>query len=104
MTRPTDAATVSRASAENDVESPAPEKCDCSPTSLPIAVARSAWYGLDTTLFGFGDAHEIKKGKAQAPIRVAVTGKSVGPPLLESLVVLGRDETLARLRAARERL
>jgi glutamyl-tRNA synthetase len=70
------------------------------------AFATCAWEvdALDDTLFGFGDAHEIKKGKAQAPIRVAVTGRSVGPPLLESLQVLGRDETLSRLRAARERL
>ncbi len=42
--------------------------------------------------------------KAQASVRVAVTGRSVGPPLYESLVVLGRERTLARLRAARARL
>ncbi|MBI5619606.1 glutamate--tRNA ligase [Candidatus Gottesmanbacteria bacterium] len=30
-------------------------------------------------------------------LRVAVTGKSVGPPLLESLEILGREETIARL-------
>ncbi|MDP8960390.1 MAG: glutamate--tRNA ligase [Actinomycetota bacterium] len=42
--------------------------------------------------------------KGQAPVRVAVTGRSVGPPLFESLEVLGRDRTLARLRAARSRL
>lgn len=43
-------------------------------------------------------------GKAQSPVRLAVTGRSVGPPLFESLVLLGRDKTLARLRAARQRL
>ena len=42
--------------------------------------------------------------KAQAPIRVATTGRSVGPPLWESLAVLGPERTLARLGAARERL
>jgi glutamyl-tRNA synthetase len=42
--------------------------------------------------------------KFQAPVRVALTGRSVGPPLFESMVVLGRDEVLARLRVARERL
>lgn len=46
----------------------------------------------------------LKLGKAQAPVRVAVTGRTVGPPLFEGLVVLGRDETLRRLRAARARL
>jgi glutamyl-tRNA synthetase len=40
----------------------------------------------------------------QAPVRVAVTGRSVGPPLFESLEVLGPERTLARLRAAREKL
>jgi glutamyl-tRNA synthetase len=45
-------------------------------------------------------AYEIKLGKAQAPLRVAVTGRSVGPPLFESLEVLGRDETLRRIDAA----
>ena len=42
-------------------------------------------------------------GKAQAPVRLAVTGRSVGPPLFESLVLLGRRRTLARLAAARVR-
>ena len=41
---------------------------------------------------------------AQAPVRVAVTGRTVGPPLFESLEVLGRERTLARLAAARARL
>jgi glutamyl-tRNA synthetase len=45
----------------------------------------------------------LKLGKAQAPIRVAVTGRTKGPPLFESLVELGREQTLERLRAARAR-
>jgi glutamyl-tRNA synthetase len=51
-----------------------------------------------------GTARGLKLGKAQAPVRVAVTGRSVGLPLFESLEVLGRDRTLARVRAARDRL
>jgi glutamyl-tRNA synthetase len=43
-------------------------------------------------------------GKAQAPIRLAVTGRPVGPPLFESLVALGRERTLARLREGLSRL
>jgi glutamyl-tRNA synthetase len=42
--------------------------------------------------------------KAQAPVRVATTGRSVGPPLFEALEALGRDRTLTRLREARARL
>ncbi|WP_239396014.1 glutamate--tRNA ligase [Frankia sp. CiP3] len=49
-------------------------------------------------------AHGLKLGKAQAPVRVAVTGRSVGLPLFESVAVLGPDRTLARLRAAHTRL
>jgi glutamyl-tRNA synthetase len=48
-----------------------------------------------------GLARELKLGKTQAPIRVAITGKSVGLPLFESIEVLGRERTLRRLRAAR---
>ncbi|GEM_PF-25218 len=46
----------------------------------------------------------LSLGKAQAPVRVAVTGRTVGLPLFESLQVLGRDETLRRLQAASSRL
>jgi glutamyl-tRNA synthetase len=45
-----------------------------------------------------------KLGKAQAPIRVAVTGRRVGPPLFEALEVLGPDRTIGRLAAALARL
>ena len=45
--------------------------------------------------------HGLKMGKAQAPIRVAVTGRTVGPPLFESMELLGRDVVLDRLRALR---
>lgn len=50
------------------------------------------------------DAGVHQLGKAQAPVRLAVTGRSVGPPLFESLELLGRDKTLARLEVARARL
>ncbi|WP_404868455.1 glutamate--tRNA ligase [Kitasatospora griseola] len=42
----------------------------------------------------------LKLGKAQAPIRVAVTGRTVGLPLFESMEVLGRERTLLRLDKA----
>jgi glutamyl-tRNA synthetase len=54
---------------------------------------------------GFVNAEgKVQMAKAQGPVRVAVTGRSVGPPLYESLVVLGRERTLDRLRDARARL
>jgi len=59
---------------------------------------------LKETLEAIGDGYGLKLGKAQAPIRVAVTGRTVGPPLFESLEQLGREETLRRLRAALDRV
>lgn len=49
-----------------------------------------------------GERHGLKLGKAQAPVRLAVTGKKVGPPLFESLEVLGRERTTSRLRRLQE--
>jgi len=59
---------------------------------------------LKAALEEVGLARELKLGKTQAPIRVAVTGRTVGLPLFESLEVLGRERTLRRIRAARARL
>ncbi|MEU5552715.1 glutamate--tRNA ligase [Micromonospora sp. NPDC047793] len=59
---------------------------------------------LKTTMEEVGAARGLKLGKAQAPVRVAVTGRTVGLPLFESLEVLGAERTLTRLRAARARL
>ncbi|WP_280265901.1 glutamate--tRNA ligase [Nocardia wallacei] len=42
----------------------------------------------------------LKPRKAFAPVRVAVTGSHISPPLYESLELLGRETTMARLRAA----
>ncbi len=41
---------------------------------------------------------------AFAPLRVALTGRTVSPPLFESMAILGAEECLVRLRALRERL
>ncbi|MEU4567021.1 glutamate--tRNA ligase [Micromonospora sp. NPDC023956] len=59
---------------------------------------------LKSALEAVGAERGLKLGKAQAPVRVAVTGRSVGLPLFESMEVLGRERTLTRLRAARVRL
>ncbi|WOC13503.1 glutamate--tRNA ligase [Gordonia sp. MP11Mi] len=45
---------------------------------------------------------ELKPRKAFGPIRVGVTGAAVSPPLFESMELLGREKSLARLRLARE--
>jgi glutamyl-tRNA synthetase len=47
---------------------------------------------------------EAKPGKVYQPIRVAITGTSVSPGIFESLAVLGRGQSLARIDAAMARL
>ncbi len=42
----------------------------------------------------------LKLGKAQAPVRVAVTGRTVGLPLFESVEILGHDRTLTHIDTA----
>lgn len=70
------------------------------------AFAECPWEAaeLHARLAEVGEGMSLKLGKAQGPIRVAVMGQSAGPPLFESLELLGRERTLARLRAARARL
>jgi glutamyl-tRNA synthetase len=50
------------------------------------------------------DGLGLKPRKAFAPVRVAVTGRTVSPPLYESMELLGRDRSLSRLRTARAAL
>ncbi len=44
----------------------------------------------------------VKLGKVAQPIRIAVSGGSVSPPINQTLAILGREETLARLKRAGE--
>ena len=47
-----------------------------------------------------GEKYQVKLGKLQAPLRVAITGRTVGPPLFEPIELLGREETLRRIHLA----
>jgi glutamyl-tRNA synthetase len=46
---------------------------------------------------------ELNRTKGWQPIRAAVTGSNVSPPLPESLELLGREATVERVRAAAQR-
>jgi glutamyl-tRNA synthetase len=59
---------------------------------------------LKSLVESLGAEQGLKLGKAQAPIRIAVTGRTVGLPLFESLEVLGATEVLGRVNAAIARL
>jgi glutamyl-tRNA synthetase len=47
---------------------------------------------------------ELSPRHAFTPVRVAVSGRRVSPPLFESMEILGRESTLARLRSLRQTL
>jgi glutamyl-tRNA synthetase len=70
------------------------------------AYADCAWDkdALHAVTLEIAEAAGRKLGKAQAPIRVAVMGRTTGLPLFDSLAVLGRDETRRRIAAALARL
>ncbi|MGZ4619527.1 MAG: glutamate--tRNA ligase [Frankiaceae bacterium] len=55
---------------------------------------------LEDSLWSVGERLGLNKRKVSAPVRVAVTGRTVSPPLFESMVLLGRGRTLARLAVA----
>ncbi|GGU44973.1 glutamate--tRNA ligase [Streptomyces albospinus] len=59
---------------------------------------------LKQAVLAAGEEHGLKLGKAQAPVRVAVTGRTVGLPLFESLEILGKERTLRRIDAALAKL
>jgi glutamyl-tRNA synthetase len=55
---------------------------------------------IEEALRGLAERRALKPKQAFQPIRAAVTGTLVSPPLFESLEILGREATLERLRAA----
>lgn len=76
-----------------------------------LASVRKSWSDADWTadalragLEEVAAEQDLKLAKAQAPVRVAVTGRTVGLPLFESVEVLGRERTLARIDAALTKL
>jgi len=48
----------------------------------------------------FAEQHGLKLGQVAQPKRAALTGSTTSPPIYEVMEVLGREETLARLRDA----
>jgi glutamyl-tRNA synthetase len=59
---------------------------------------------LEEAFRAAAEAMGIKVGSFFTPFRVAITGKTVSPPLFESMVVLGRAETIRRVQGAQAAL
>jgi glutamyl-tRNA synthetase len=55
---------------------------------------------LEAIVAQVADAHGTKLGKLAQPLRAALAGRSVSPSVFDMMLVLGRDETLARLADA----
>jgi glutamyl/glutaminyl-tRNA synthetase len=58
---------------------------------------------IEAALRGVVEARDVKPGKVFQPVRVAIAGSTVSPGIFESVALLGRDETLARIDAALRR-
>jgi glutamyl-tRNA synthetase len=73
--------------------------------ALPVLEGLDDWHApvieeaLKTVLV---DGLGLKPRNAYGPLRVAMTGSTVSPPLFESMEILGRERSLARLRSALE--
>jgi glutamyl-tRNA synthetase len=59
---------------------------------------------IEAALRGVAEAAGLKPREAFLPPRVAITGRTVSPGLFESIALLGREESVGRLRAAAARL
>jgi glutamyl-tRNA synthetase len=88
-----------------------PPKGDFTQAASVLDKARDVLEHLDFTKLKLEDAlraaaHEVgmKAGPFFGPIRVAVTGKKNAPPLFETLEVLGRETTLARIEQAIQKI
>ncbi|WP_405563340.1 glutamate--tRNA ligase [Streptomyces sp. NBC_01180] len=76
-------------------------------TTARARLADADWTSPDAlkaAVLAAGEEHGLKLGKAQAPVRVAVTGRTVGLPLFESLQILGKERSLQRIDAALAKL
>jgi glutamyl-tRNA synthetase len=59
---------------------------------------------LEEALRALAEQLELKPGQLFGAIRVAITGRTVAPPLFQTLTALGKDRSLARIAAARDAL
>ena len=55
---------------------------------------------LEEVLNGFAESRETKFGKLAGPLRAALAGRTVTPSVFDMMLVLGRQETLDRLKDA----
>ena len=71
-------------------------------TELTPHLQNASWTReeLETVLNGFAESRGTKFGKLAGPLRAALAGRTVTPSVFDMMLVLGREETLARLNDA----
>ena len=66
---------------------------------LPILSGLNSWtaHEIEQAVKGYCDRTQLGLGKVAQPIRVAVSGSTVSPPIFETLEFLGKPSTIARI-------
>jgi glutamyl-tRNA synthetase len=58
---------------------------------------------LEGIVAASAEAHGLSLGKLAGPLRAALSGRAVAPSVFDMMLVVGREETLARLQEMLER-
>jgi glutamyl-tRNA synthetase len=77
-----------------------PEAKTVTAALLPELAAIAEWTpaAIETVVRGYAERAGVKLGAVAQPLRAALTGRTTSPPIFDVLAVLGKDESLARLR------
>jgi glutamyl-tRNA synthetase len=77
-----------------------PEACSAIAALLPELESVADWQpeAMEAVVRGYAERAGLKLGSVAQPLRAALTGKTTSPPIFDVLAVLGRGESLARLR------
>jgi glutamyl-tRNA synthetase len=77
-----------------------PETKSVTAALVPELAAVTEWapQAIETVVRGFAERSGLKLGAVAQPLRAALTGRTTSPPIFDVLTVLGKDESLARLR------
>lgn len=70
------------------------------------ALDESNWHAepLHEIIMAVAERFELKLGKVAQPLRVAMTGSTVSPPMDQTLALLGKNRVLARIQRALEKI
>ena len=66
----------------------------------PSAEKWSSYQSQKKAIAAFAEAKDVKFGKLAGPLRVTLSGRTASPSVFDMMMVLGRDETIARLNDA----